>query len=68
MYNNAEPYGDKMLALILFGIKYSDEIKSMTCTRKELYRMAGVGLSNVEVDYGIKLNSYVEIVSKPDWL
>ena len=55
IHRNA-PDRQSSIALILFGIKYAEEIRSVECTRRELFEMAGVPLGNVEVRYGMQLS------------
>ena len=68
MYNNAAPHREQMIALILFGTMYADEIRSMSCTRRELYSRAGVPSGNVEIGYGMRLSQYVKLEHDPRWL
>ena len=59
MYNNA-PYGEQMTFLTIFGIKYADEISSMSL--KDMVKVAGLSPSYAtEVSKGIKLAKYVEL-------
>ena len=53
--HRSAPDGQKSITLILFGIKYSDEIRSLECTRRELFERAGVPWGNVEIRYGMQL-------------
>ena len=56
------PRGERMIGLILFGLRHKDEIESMRdCTYKELFRKAGVSPSNVEVRYGRQLTQYITL-------
>ena len=61
IHRNA-PDGQSSIALILFGFKYAEEIRSAECTRRELFEMAGVPLGNVEVRYGMQLSEMNYVV------
>jgi 5-methylcytosine-specific restriction protein B len=46
----------------LFGIKYSEELKSCTCSMSEIAELAEIGINyHAEISKGIRLAKYVKI-------
>jgi len=61
MYENA-PQGDSTTMIRLFGIKYSEELKSCTCSMSEIAELAEIGINyHAEISKGIRLAKYVKI-------
>ena len=60
VYENA-PQGDKTLQLLLFGIKFADEIEKNELTANRLLEIAGLGKLGPGLNSGIKLSKYVEL-------
>ena len=60
MYRDDAPRGEKAPFLILFGIKYADDLPRLPLAR--IIREAGLHrTANIEIRYGMKLAKYVEI-------
>jgi hypothetical protein len=61
MYENALK-GDSTTMIRLFGIKYSEELKSCTCSMSEIAELAKIGISyHAEISKGIRVARYVKI-------
>jgi hypothetical protein len=57
--------GDSTTMIRLFGIKYSEELKSCTCSMSEIAKLAGIGINyHAEISKGIRLAKYVKIIDK----
>ena len=60
MYRDEAPAGQKGPYLILFGVKYADDLARLSLA--SVIREAGLHRSaNVEIRYGTKLAKYVQI-------
>ena len=61
-------HGEKSISLIIFGVKYADDLEGMTLA--SVIQKSGIHpTADVEIGYGMKLAQYVQI--KPDadmWL
>ncbi len=74
--NAKAPYKEKTISLILFGIKYGDEISSISMTElqdiAQIPKVNGQGTRasvDIEVKQGIRLSQYVQLRDDtPDWL
>ena len=61
MYTNA-PKGDSTTMIRLFGIKYSEELKSCDSSMSEIAELAEIGINyHAEISKGIRLAKYVNI-------
>ncbi len=74
--NAKAPDKEKTISLILFGIKYANEISSISMTDLQkiakIPKVDGTGLRasvSVEVNQGIAMSQYVELQEDvPNWL
>lgn len=61
MYENA-PKGDSTTMIRLFGVKYSQELKSCNCSMSEIAELAEIGINyHAEISKGIRRAKYVKI-------
>lgn len=66
MYDNA-PFGEQVLMIHLFGIKYADLIKQNHYTPKQIVDASGLKSAyQTEVSKGMKMAKYVEIKENMD--
>ena len=66
MYDNA-PYGEQVLMIHLFGIKYADIIKQNNYTPKQIVDVSGLNSSYyAEVNKGMKMAKYVMMKNDMD--
>ena len=63
MHRHDAPWGEKGVYVILFGLKYADDLARLSLA--SVIRESGIyPTANVEIRYGMKLAKYVHI--KPD--
>ena len=70
---NATQSREKVNAYVLFGIKYADELtgksKGVVTLARRHWPNAGISPSAAtDVEYGMRISRYVEIVRSPEWL
>lgn len=66
MYDNA-PYGEQVLMIHLFGIKFGDIIYENGYNAREIIEAAGIKESyQTEISKGMKMAKYVEIKKNMD--
>ena len=65
MYENA-PDGDSVVMIHLFGIKFGPQLRDCGASARDLAIAAGIPESyRTEINKGINLSKYVQVVSMP---
>ena len=62
----AAPWGDMVLTVHFFGVRYAHALKGMSLAR--VARKAGVPSYGVELNKMRNLGQYVRVARNPDWL